>query len=172
MRKRAILLVEDDETLLDTFQALLKQEGYPTGTAKSGDEALKKMEQGKFDLVMLDFVLRDVRGDEVALKIREVDSLTRIVFITGYPDLQKCIEALDLDVYEILLKPVSPLEIIRVAHEALSAKSETHPHRETRRIIKVTRLSKDGSVEHGSVPLMIPSIILGITSVRHLFIMR
>lgn len=117
MDKNWILLVDDDETLLSTFKNALEMEGYSVETATTGREALDKTKEKKFYLLILDIKLPDIMGDEVAKTLREQNYKGNIVFITGYPDLQKSIDALDLGIYEILLKPISPEEILRVVRE-------------------------------------------------------
>ena len=68
-------------------------------------------------------MLLDIRGDEVALNIRREDNSISIVLITGFPELQKCIDALDIGVQETLLKPIHPFEIISVVKECIQVKA-------------------------------------------------
>lgn len=112
-------MVDDDESLVDTFQSVLQKEGFSVETAKSGREALEKVERTRFHLIILDIILPDITGDEVTRILRKSDSRLPVVFITGSSNFQESIDALDLGVNEILLKPISPVEILRVAHEAL-----------------------------------------------------
>ena len=63
-RKR-VLVVDDDEHLLIALEALLETEGYDTTTAWSGNEALRLLRSGAFDLVVLDDYLADVTSEEI-----------------------------------------------------------------------------------------------------------
>jgi DNA-binding NtrC family response regulator len=119
MDKARILLVDDDPNLVTTFKSILQREGYHVETAGTGQQALKKADKSKFDLAILDIRLPDITGDEVAKLMKKTNDGTRFVLITGHSYLQDCIDALDLGIYEILLKPVAPEEIIRAAKEAL-----------------------------------------------------
>jgi DNA-binding response OmpR family regulator len=113
-----ILLVDDSEELLNTFTSILGSEGYQVETASNGEEALKKAEATKFHLYILDIKLPDMRGDDLARELTSRYDDVSIILITGYPQLQDSIDALEIGIDEILLKPISPEEMIRVARES------------------------------------------------------
>lgn len=123
MNKKRILLVDDDEILLTTFRLILQEEGYFVETAKTGQQAIDKAKQTKFHLGIIDINLPDIMGDKVASKLNKQYGNMTIIFITGYPHFQDCIDALDIGVYEILLKPISPDELLLVTKEALSTRT-------------------------------------------------
>jgi DNA-binding response OmpR family regulator len=113
-----ILLVDDSEELLTTFTSILGSEGYQVETAMNGEDALEKARATKFRLYILDIKLPDIRGDDLARELRSMDDDVGIILITGYPQLQESIDALEIGRDEILLKPISPEEMIRVARES------------------------------------------------------
>lgn len=125
MNKKNILVVDDDESLVDTFQLLLQGEGYAVETALTAKQALDKTKRSKFDLVILDIVLPDMRGDEVAKELRKNNHNIGIILITGYPSFQDCIDSLNIGIHDILLKPIGPDELLRVTKEALSTHVNT-----------------------------------------------
>lgn len=118
-----ILVVDDDEDIARTYRKILEREGAAVKIAFSGKSAFEELQKHRFDLMILDVKLPDVMGDEIVKKVRERNTETSIVMITGYPEFQNCIDTLDYGVHKILLKPISPLEIIRVAKEAKSSSS-------------------------------------------------
>ena len=120
MGKKKILLVDDDESLVNTFQSVLQGEGYTVKTALTAKQALKKAEKSKFDLAILDIVLPDMRGDVVANELKKHDREIGIILITGYPYFQDCIDSLNIGIHEILLKPIGSDELLRITKEALS----------------------------------------------------
>jgi len=120
MNEKRILIVEDDEKLLHTYQSILQEEGYFVETATTGNQALDKAKKTKFHLVILDIKLPDIMGDEVAKGIKAGDDKVPIIMITGYPTLQRSIDSLELGIYEILIKPVGIDELLRIVHDALS----------------------------------------------------
>jgi len=119
MKGKRILIVDDDQTLVTLFQMILQEEGYAVETATSGLQALDIAKKTDFHLVLLDIKLPDIRGDEVARELRKIDDKIGIVLITGYPSFKNCIDALDIGIDEILLKPIGTTELLRVAQEAI-----------------------------------------------------
>jgi len=122
MKDLPILLVDDDVIQLQTFQQILEVSGHIVRAFETGGEALKYAGEERFGLAILDIKLPDIRGDDVAKRLRETDPGIPIVLITGYPSMQSCIDALELGIEEILLKPIEGDELVRVAQEALKSK--------------------------------------------------
>jgi DNA-binding response OmpR family regulator len=116
---RRILLIDDDETIIAPFQLILQKEGYQVDTASTGRQALEKAKEMEYQMVISDIVLPDIRGIEVAKKIREFNRNIRLIIITGFPDLADSIETIDLGIDEILIKPIKPDELLRAVKESL-----------------------------------------------------
>ena len=70
--KKRILIVEDDSFVMDIYQTKLSQSGYDAVGADNGLEALKKMKEGTFDLVLLDIIMPYMDGLEVLKKICKI----------------------------------------------------------------------------------------------------
>jgi len=119
MSEKRILVVDDDKSINAVFKMVLEEQGYSVHMASSGHEALS-LADSSFDLVILDIKLPDITGEEVAKVMKERGMADNIVLMTGYPELGACIDTLGMGIQEILLKPISPDEILRVAREALS----------------------------------------------------
>ena len=116
---RRILLIDDDETIIAPFQLILQKEGYQVDTASTGRQALEKARETEYQMVISDIVLPDIRGIEVAKKIREFNRNIRLIIITGFPDLADSIETIDLGIDEILIKPIKPDELLRAVKESI-----------------------------------------------------
>ncbi len=123
LRNEHILLVDDDEDHLSSYKSFLLNEGFKVDTANNGKFALDKVRSQKFDLIMLDVLLPGMMGYEVAKEIRKYDKNIRIIFITGFPSFRTCIESLDLGIEEILLKPITANELVRVVVDTLKIAS-------------------------------------------------
>jgi len=119
MSKKSVLIVDDEEALLNMYEELLEREGYRVSTASSSKEALEKVRKSKFHLAVLDIVLPDVQGDILAREIKKLNEKINIIFITGYPEFQSCIDTLDIGVAEILLKPITRSELLTATENAL-----------------------------------------------------
>lgn len=114
-----VLLIDDDETILVPFQLILQKEGYQVDTALTGRQALEKVGETKYQIVITDIILPDIQGIEVAKKIREFNKKTQLIIITGFPNLADSIEALDIGIDEILIKPIKADELLRAVKESL-----------------------------------------------------
>lgn len=79
-----IALVDDDPDYLHATQLLLESEGHRTLTACDGPAALELLGSESVDLVLLDYFMPGMTGEEVVAKLREFDSVTQVILQTGY----------------------------------------------------------------------------------------
>lgn len=115
---RRILLVEDDTTIVIPFQFILESEGYHVDTVSTGRQAIENIGKKEYQVVVLDMKLPDMQGIEVAREIRNKTDEINLIIMTGYPNLVDSIEALDIGISEILLKPINADEFLRTVEEA------------------------------------------------------
>lgn len=102
-----ILIVDDEMPARKQVESLLKEYGkepYEIQEAKSGAEALEKLNTGNFDVVFLDIQLQDLTGLQVAREMVRKKLQTKIVFVTAFD--QYAIEAFDYFAVSYLLKPM------------------------------------------------------------------
>ena len=81
-----VFLIEDEEKTGDMLSQALESEDIGVVWAKDGESALKKMEKGKFDLVILDLKLPGLSGEDVLAGIRKVDPYIEVVVYTNYEE--------------------------------------------------------------------------------------
>ena len=117
----SILIVDDDEDILDLYKMTLEYRGYSVETSMTGLDAIEKAKDNKYQIVLLDVVLPDIRGEKVAERLRELDESMEIIFITGYSLFQACIEATKIGISDILLKPITEEELVLAVENALPA---------------------------------------------------
>lgn len=114
-----ILIVDDDEEILELFKLILEDEGYNVDTAVCGKEAIEKAMKNDYYLALLDFVLPDIKGTEIASTLYESKRIKNIVFITGYSHIFEFIDPKIKDQCKVLLKPVSVEVLIDSVRAAL-----------------------------------------------------
>ena len=119
MAPRSVLIVDDDKDILDIFEMTLIEGGYSVETALSGTEALEKAKDMRFDVAILDIVLPDLRGDKLAVELKKVNGDVNLIFVTGYSNMQDCINSLNIGVSDILLKPIGEEELLQAVESAL-----------------------------------------------------
>ena len=120
MSKR-ILIVDDDEMVLIAVNELLKQEGYEVYPASSGSEALEKLDQGTYDLIMLDIIMPEMSGFELCKKIRELDNYkeTPIIFLSAKNQDKDRVEGMEAGANLFLSKPISPDKLLNIISDTL-----------------------------------------------------
>ena len=112
-------MVDDDVLIVDLFRMALENEDYAVETCFTGEQALKAIKNTKYDLVILDVFLPDIKGDCVVEKIREKDNDVRIILITGHENYARCIDVLKLGISEILVKPIKLNELVTLVKNVL-----------------------------------------------------
>src|SRR5205809_7329531 len=82
--KRRILVVDDEPFVCEAVKMMLAFDGHAVETACSGKEALALFENGKFDVVITDFAMPTMKGDELAAAIKARSPTQPVVMITAY----------------------------------------------------------------------------------------
>lgn len=120
-----VLLVDDDVDLLETMKAILEAKGYCVDTSPTGEDALKKINEHYYDVVVLDLVLPDVSGIEL-LKNLGTNRIPRVrkIVLTGHATLDNAVQALNLGADAYLMKPVLPEELIRTIADQIEKQKQ------------------------------------------------
>ena len=113
-----ILVVEDEETMVTSLQALLTREGYRVVTARDGPDGVDAARTTRPDLVLLDLALPGLDGLEVCRRIR-VFSTAPVVMLTARASEGDKVMGLDVGADDYVTKPFSPRELIARIKEHL-----------------------------------------------------
>lgn len=116
-----ILVVDDDPVVRKSFDRVLSGKGYAVITAESGEEALRKLNEEKYDLVYTDIRMPGISGLEVAEEVKARKPWTPVVIITGYGTDAAEARAKAAGVTSFVHKPLSPEMIEGSARDALAA---------------------------------------------------
>ncbi|MCX5862076.1 MAG: response regulator [Desulfomonile sp.] len=128
-----VLIVDDEERFRTTMCKLLSIRGLEASTAGSGHEALEKIKQSSYDVLILDIKMPGMGGLEVLSEAKKIDPLVEVIIMTGYASVDTAREIMKLGAYDYLLKPYDTdhlLEKIENAYDrktsrlALTAKQE------------------------------------------------
>ncbi len=112
-----ILVVDDEQGVMITIQAILEQEGYTVDSASSGTMAIEQLQHHHYDLVLTDLRLGDIDGLDVLAAARRSSLRTVSIVLTGYASLESAIQAMREGAYDYLVKPTDVEELkMRVAH--------------------------------------------------------
>ncbi len=100
-----ILLVEDELNLARPLQFNLEQEGYHVQSTPSGKEALHLQDRERFDLIILDLMIEEIDGFEVARQLRQRDQKLPIIMLTARTAVEDRIHGLELGADDYIVKP-------------------------------------------------------------------
>ena len=108
---RRILVDDDDASLAEMLQLVLRQEGFDTTWCATGDAALDAFRSAQFDLVLLDLMLPGLDGVAVCRRIR-ADSGVPIVMLTAKSDTGDVVDGLEAGADDYIAKPFKPRELV------------------------------------------------------------
>lgn len=118
-----ILIVDDDPGMQVALHEVLKRRGYEGETASSAEEALQKLDQNTFDLILLDVKLPGMSGLEVIPMIRDLGNQGEIILMTAHGSRDTALEAIRYGAYDYFTKPFSLKEMEVVIRRALEKRS-------------------------------------------------
>jgi DNA-binding response OmpR family regulator len=107
-----ILVVDDEKTLLDQLKRALEDLRYMVETALDGQEALDKLFETPYDLIILDIMLPKKDGLSVLREIRQAGMTTPVLMLTARGEIGDKIKGLDLGADDYLAKPFSLDELL------------------------------------------------------------
>ncbi len=147
-----VLVIDDDRTVLRLVEKALAEADVEVFSAENADKGMKILQAERPDTLLLDIMLPDKSGLELAQEIRNFDAKLPVVFITVSDDSDVAIEAMKLGAYEYVLKPLGIEQIQHLVDRGL----------ETRRLMQApvllqqnNDLSDEGEVLVGRSPQML-----------------
>jgi len=102
-----ILIVEDELGIIQFLQQGLEEEGYRVTTASDGSKGFELIQNQKFDLILLDWMLPKINGLDLCKAVRIKDQSTPIIFLTAKDTVQETIEGLKAGANDYIKKPFS-----------------------------------------------------------------
>lgn len=111
MKKKKILVVEDEAKILEVVTSLMEKQGYEVYQAEEGKQALEIFKNNEISLIILDLMLPDISGEEICMKIRE-KSRVPIIMLTAKIDEANLLTGLDIGADDYITKPFSLMELV------------------------------------------------------------
>ncbi|HEY2381377.1 MAG TPA: sigma-54 dependent transcriptional regulator [Terriglobia bacterium] len=115
-----ILIVDDEPGIRQSLKGVFEDEGFTTETVSTGEDCLKKVEQGSYDLVLLDIWLPGMDGLETLRTLRERSPRTHVIMISGHATIATAVSATKLGAFDFIEKPLSLEHTLLTARNALS----------------------------------------------------
>lgn len=132
-----VLLVDDEESILNSLRRLLRGQPYDVKLATSGEQALAQMAEGPVDLVMSDARMPGMDGATLLAQINQHHPSTVRILLTGYADPSAIIKAVnDGQIHRYISKPWNDDELLMTLRQALD---HQHSERERQRLELLAR---------------------------------
>jgi two-component system cell cycle response regulator len=117
--KGKVLIVDDAPDTLDIIQKLLSFEGYEVILASTGEEGVKKVEEEKPDVVLMDISLPGIDGTEALKRIRTINPIQSIIMLTVFATVENAIQALKEGASDFVKKPFENEHLIHIVNQAV-----------------------------------------------------
>jgi DNA-binding NtrC family response regulator len=114
-----ILIVDDEFSVRDCLQSWFRKDGFRTATAENATAALRQLQEGDWDIVLLDIKMPGMDGIELQRRIHEIDPDIVVIMITAYASAETAVQALKQGAFDYVTKPIDPDELSHLVRKAL-----------------------------------------------------
>ena len=159
----SVLIVDDEFSVRDSLYEWFRKDGYHAGSAENAREALARIQERRWDVVLLDIKMPGMDGLELQRRLKEVDPDLVVIMITAYASVETAVSALKHGAFDYITKPIDPDELshlVRRAIEQRRLKAENLQLRE-----KVEHLTAPGTLVGSSPPMQ--KVLEMVRSVAH-----
>ena len=137
-KKPNILFTDDEKTFRNIMAKELTRMGYNVTSCDSGAETLKNMQERDFDVVILDMNMPAMNGIETLKRLKEMESTTEVIVLTGQGSIESAVQAIKLGAYDYLTKPCQLAELNALLQRALEKRQLNRENVHLRRLVKDT----------------------------------
>ena len=114
-----ILIVDDEEIVIRSCLRILDGDDFQVEAVQDGREALRKIEENPYDVVILDIMMPNMDGLEVLRRVKETHPNVDVIMITGLSQIDTAVQAMKLGAFDYISKPFEPDELKLVVQRAL-----------------------------------------------------
>jgi DNA-binding NtrC family response regulator len=117
--KANILIIDDEESIRFSFSRFLAAEGHDVITAKDYREALARMDERGFEVILADIYLGDGWGIDILQEVMERGLKTRVIIMTAYPSSETAQDSFRMHAADYLVKPQTQEGLLESVNKAL-----------------------------------------------------
>lgn len=148
----SVLVVDTDQEVVDLFRNTLKRRNYKFFSSDNYEGASDFLDMKKLDLLIVELYLNDEdeqSGLKLAAKAKEFDKNIQVIVITKNPDTDSVKEAVEIDVYDYLKKPIQPVAISRSSARAIEKRLLLDERDELKRYVdEINTRLKDSEIRY------------------------
>jgi DNA-binding NtrC family response regulator len=117
-----VLIVDDENSILDTLRILLRREGFEVFTAAGGNQGLDALPEVRPDFVLTDIRMPGVGGIEILNAARDLDPTIPVILMTAQASLQTAIQAVNQGAFHYIQKPFSNDDLLVICRRAAESR--------------------------------------------------
>ena len=117
--KEKVLIIEDDINTLHGLGEILEDENFNISKAKNAKQALKEIENGDFDVVLMDYLLPDRDGLDLSREVLKDYPEIKIIMMTAFGTVKNAVNAMNMGIYDYLTKPINLDELLIILRRAI-----------------------------------------------------
>jgi len=129
LQAKSVLIVDDETSVRESMEKVLKRAGYSTASAGSGNEAKVELSKRPFDVVLSDLMMPDGDGFELLRDIKKKFPTVEVILLTGYGTIEKAVEAMKEGAYDFITKPVKKAIILSTVERAIEHQNLTQENK-------------------------------------------
>ena len=134
-----ILIVDDEESILQSLTRIFKREGYQVFTAPEGKSGLDQLRKESINVLVTDLVMPGMDGADLLKAARAVSPETEVVMMTAHGTVENAVEAMKQGAYDFVTKPLKRAHIVGVVRRALEKQSLVVENRTLKAQLEATR---------------------------------
>ena len=119
MPAHKVLIVDDEQSMAQFLAIVLRKEGYDVATVNNGRDALEKVKNDAFDVVITDIKMPGMNGIQVLEGVKQIDATLPVIIMTAYASQQSAIDAVNHGAFQYLIKNAKNDEIKLVVRNAI-----------------------------------------------------
>jgi DNA-binding NtrC family response regulator len=119
IKKSSILIVDDEPIVRESLTKWFRQDGFRVEAAEHANAALKLMEKGPWDIVILDIKMPGMSGLELLKRLREIDRNAQVIMATAFASVESAVQALKDGAFDYVTKPIDPDHLSHLVSNAL-----------------------------------------------------
>lgn len=128
--KGRILIVDDEEAMRESLLEILRLEGYKVDAKPDGPQAVAALDNGNYDLMLLDLKMKGMDGLEVLEQAVEIAPECKVIMLTAHGSLESAIDALRLGAHDYILKPATPEELVNSVSKGILERRDSERKRQ------------------------------------------
>ena len=114
-----VLVVDDETSALETLDSILRGSGYTVDTASSGEQALQRLREEEYGVVLTDQRMPGISGLELLRTIKELRPATEVVVMTAFASIELAVESMKEGAYDFITKPLRKPLVVRSVGRAM-----------------------------------------------------